>query len=109
MAGGGEATEEVSGRGLDQVGQAERSARLHDQDRAQLSGPRVDVLEDRPVERAQVVEVVPARQPAALQLVRPHGGEPPFRVLQLSPVGQAEAVAEDAGTGIQVRVAGHFR
>ena len=51
----------LRGGGRDQVGQAERAAGLDDEHGAQLPRPRVDVLEDRPVERAQVVEVVLAR------------------------------------------------
>jgi hypothetical protein len=61
------------------------------------------------VERAQVVEVVPARQAAALELVETSSRELLLRDSELGRVGQAEAVAEDAATRIQVRIAGHFR
>ena len=63
---GGEAAEDVRGGVDDLVRQAERRPGLDDEHGAQLPGPRVDVLEDRPVEGAQVVEVVLARQAPTL-------------------------------------------
>ena len=56
----GEAAEDVRGGVDDLVRQAERRPGLDDQHGAQLPGPRIDVLKDRPVEHAQVVEVVAA-------------------------------------------------
>jgi hypothetical protein len=48
----GEAPEDVRSGGLDLGRQAQRRPGLHDEHRAQLPGPRVDVLEDRPVKDA---------------------------------------------------------
>jgi hypothetical protein len=106
---GGEATEDVSGGVDDLVRQAERRPGLDDEHGAQLPGPLVDVLEDRPVEGAQVVEVVLARQAPTLELVHAHRRELLFRDRQLRPVREAQAVAEDSATGIEVGVAAHFR
>jgi hypothetical protein len=102
-----EAGEDLGSGGRDQVGQAERAARLHDEHGAQLPGPRVDVLEDRPVERAPVVEVVPARDPTALALLHPQHGQRLLRCRQGSAIGEAETVAEDAGACIQEGIAAH--
>jgi hypothetical protein len=56
-----------------------------------------------------MVEVVPARQAAMLELVRAHTTEGLLHGSQLGPIGQAEAVAEDSRARIQVGVAAHLR
>ncbi len=106
---GGEAAEDVAGRVDDLVRQAERRTGPHDQHGAQLPRPRVDVLEDRPVEGAEVVEVVSARDASAPQLVHAHTRQGPLRSRQLSAVGNAQSVTKDSGARIQEGVAAHFR
>jgi hypothetical protein len=105
----GEAAEDVAGRVDDLVRQAERRAGLHDKHGAELPRPRVDILEDRPVEGAQVVEVVSACDPSAPQLVHAHTRQGPLRSRQLGAVGYAQSVTEDSGARIQEGVAAHFR
>ena len=106
---GGEAAEDVCGGVDDLVRQAERRPGLDDQHGAQLPRPRIDVLEDRPVEGAQVVEVVSARDASAPQLVHAHTRQGPLRSRQLGAVGNAQSVTEDSGARIQEGVAAHFR
>jgi hypothetical protein len=109
VVGRDEPSEDLRTGGRDQVRQAERPAGLDDQDGAQLPRAGVDVLEDRPVECAQVVEVVPARQTAPRELADPRQRQPFLAHAERGAVGEAEAVAEDAAARIQVRVAAHFR
>lgn len=74
---------------------------------AEVTGPRIHVAEQVPVERLEVRHVVVARKRMQLEELSASEGEIGLGSLQLRGVIQPEEVDERAGVGIDVRVVAH--
>lgn len=98
-----EAIEHLGGVGLEILGTAEHPPAA-ERDRAQLPGPRVDILEQVPVKVLQMVEIVGAGEAVFAQLDQPQGGELGLDAVKFCLVVDAEQVAQDSAAEVEVRV-----
>jgi hypothetical protein len=80
-----------------------------DVDGAEVTCPRVDVAEQVPVERLEVIEVVPAVDAVASELVPTGGDDLAFGTTQIGLGRATDEVAQDTGRMVEVGIVGQGR
>src|SRR5687768_18214923 len=100
-AGAFQTTVDVRHAGLDELAELALLTAFADLDRAELSGPVVDILEQVAVDRAQVLQI---ERPAWNVPAHPQGDERTFLFVEIVRIGRAQAVSQNRCAGIEVRV-----
>jgi hypothetical protein len=80
---------------------AER-CRVTDVDRPEVTGPRIDVAEQLPMEQLEVSHVVPSLDPLPTQLMESSGDDVGFGPPQILAIRETEQVDQDTGLGVDV-------